>query len=267
MKRYAAFTCLLATLMVPSMASATPEDDSLKLQVRSGRPVVEGVYVNGHGPYRFLIDTGATLNVIDAKIAASIDMPMTFSTQLTSSSGVTTAHGCESADIHVGSATATAQPFLFSGADALREISPGIQGVLGEAFLSGFDYLLDLRGGRLTFGSAAQVSQGTRISFRLSNGRPVVSTSLGSLVLDTGAATMIRFRVSGSQNTSVMVTATGRSLAGSVDSTLRIGGHQFWGGDAVALPTSPETDVDGLMAVSPFRSIYVSNSEGYVVLQ
>jgi hypothetical protein len=28
----------------------------VKIDVRDARPVVEGVYVNGHGPYRFLVD-------------------------------------------------------------------------------------------------------------------------------------------------------------------------------------------------------------------
>src|SRR5215475_4489869 len=151
MKRCIAFTCLLAVLVTPSIASASP-DHALKLDIRSGRPVVDGVYVNGHGPYRFLIDTGATFNVLNAKFAASIDLPVTFTTTLTSSSGVTTARGTDDAEIRLGSSVAARQPLLFSNDDALREISADIQGVLGQAFLLGFDYLLDLRGGRLTIG-------------------------------------------------------------------------------------------------------------------
>lgn len=33
--------------------------------VRDGRPVVDGVFVNGHGPCRFLVDTGSNVNLIE----------------------------------------------------------------------------------------------------------------------------------------------------------------------------------------------------------
>ena len=39
------------------------------MRVRDGRPIVDGVYVNGHGPYRFLVDTGTMRNLIDADLA------------------------------------------------------------------------------------------------------------------------------------------------------------------------------------------------------
>src|SRR5579862_8304020 len=50
----------------------------VKLQVREGRPIVDGVYVNGHGPYRFLLDTGANVNLIETGLARKIGMNATF---------------------------------------------------------------------------------------------------------------------------------------------------------------------------------------------
>ena len=48
-----------------------PEGDSVPMLDFGGRPVVE-VMINGKGPYRFILDTGATVNVIDSSIATEI---------------------------------------------------------------------------------------------------------------------------------------------------------------------------------------------------
>jgi hypothetical protein len=52
-----------------------------------------------------------------------------------------------------------------------------------------------------------------------------------------------------------------------VYSKLVIEGRTFWRGEAVALPGSADRGVDGLLPTRMFKSIYVSNSEGFVVLQ
>jgi len=98
------------------------------------------------------------------------------------------------------------------------------------------------------------------------NGRSVVSTSLGSLVLDSGAHYMIRFGVRGTEDNREIVSTTGSVRAGTIFSRLDIQSRTFWRGEAVAVPESPETGVQGLLPISPFKSIYVSNSENYVVV-
>ena len=54
---------LVATFF-PCAAFAQPVQPTLKLQVIAGRPVVDGVYLNGQGPYRFLLDTGTQVNML-----------------------------------------------------------------------------------------------------------------------------------------------------------------------------------------------------------
>jgi hypothetical protein len=39
------------------------------MRVEDGRPVVNGVFVNGRGPYRFLVDTGSNVNLIETDLA------------------------------------------------------------------------------------------------------------------------------------------------------------------------------------------------------
>src|SRR5262249_21623307 len=47
---------------------------TLPMQDVGGRPVVD-VSVNGKGPYRFILDTGATITVIDATLKDELKLP------------------------------------------------------------------------------------------------------------------------------------------------------------------------------------------------
>src|SRR5205814_272541 len=48
---------------------------SVPLDVKSGRPVVD-VLINGKGPYRFIVDTGASHSVIDSALAKELGLPV-----------------------------------------------------------------------------------------------------------------------------------------------------------------------------------------------
>jgi len=256
-------------ILIWSLIIANPLFASVKLQVREGHPVVDGVYVNGHGPYRFLIDTGSNVNLIDAALARKIGMNATFQVDLASAAGKAAAPGSDGNEILLDSAEAGSQKFLLSRLEAIHRSSPDIQGVLGEWFLSQFDYTLDLRGKQLEFGR--QSRSGTRSPFTTVNARPIVSTSLGHLALDSGQAQLVLFGVQPDSRPDLR--SEMRTLAGSVQvgivsaKRLIIEGKRFSSGDAVAIPNRPETDVDGLMPLTPFKTVYVCNSEGYIVFE
>src|ERR1700722_3588655 len=106
---------------------------AVKLQMMEGRPLVEGVYVDGHGPYRFLLDTGTTSNHFDPKLARSIGFEATVRTELISSAGVTYVSGMDGMEVALDSVRADHQRFLFAGVDVIQQLAPGVQGVLGQA--------------------------------------------------------------------------------------------------------------------------------------
>jgi hypothetical protein len=205
-----------------------------------GRPLVDGVYVNGHGPYRFLVNTATTSNHIEPGLAQAIGLRATFRTELASAVGVVTALGSDGVELALGEQRADRQEFLFAGMDVVHKLSRDIQGILGQAFLSRFDYRLDLRGKRLEFG--AQNLNGRRARFRNVNGRPTVRT-----------------------NVALMQTLAGSQMGGLVNSVLSIEGRSVWRGEAVTVPGQSEPGVAGLMPVSLFRGVYVSDSENYLV--
>lgn len=238
------------------------------MQVRDGRPVVDGVFVNGHGPYRFLVDTGSNVNLIETGIARKIGMNATFQVDLASSAGKVATSGSDGNQVVLDSVKADGQKFLFSGLEAIHGSSPDVQGVLGEWFLAQFDYTLDLRGKRVEFGK--QDRKGTRTRFDMINARPVISTSLGALALDSGANRVVLFgaRAGGDRgDTGFIKTVAGSQAVHVVSSNLSIEGRRVWHGDAVAMPSRTEPGVNGLLPPCLFKVIYVCNSEDYVVFE
>jgi hypothetical protein len=249
--------------------AAGPLFAEVRMQVRDGRPVVDGVFVNGHGPYRFLVDTGSNVNLIEIGIARKIGMNATFLVDLASAAGKIPTSGSDGNEVVLASVKADEQKFLFTRLDAIHQTSPDVQGVLGQWFLAQFDYLIDLRGNRLEFGKRDR--SGTRTAIQMINARPVISTSLGPLALDSGANRLVLFGaqpVSGSGFRGEVRTLAGSQQIGLVSSkSLVIEGRKFWAGDAVAMPSGTEPGVNGLLPLGLFKVIYVCNSEGYVVFE
>jgi len=248
------------------VASVGQLHGSVKLQLVDGRPVVDGVFVNHHGPYRFLVDTATSANHIEPALARSIGLVATYRTPLTSSVGKILAMGSDQVQVELGDVRAENLHFLFAGMDVVHQLAAGIQGILGQEFLSHFDYTLDMRGKRLEFGK--RESEGQRAALHLTNGRAAVSTNLGDLLLDSGAANVILFGVQPeSIDNNFLRTIAGSQLVGMVYRKLMIEGRRIWSGAAVAIPDPREPGVDGLMPLSLFRKVYVSNSENYAVFR
>jgi Aspartyl protease len=248
------------------MQAAGPSDAAVKIRIVEGRPMVDNVYLNHSGPYRFLLDTGTTLNHLDPRLTKSIGLKSTFSTDLLTSIGTVALEGAGGIDVTLGPVRADAQTFLFGGLDNIRRSFPDVQGVLGQEFLSRFDYRLNLRGRRLEFGTPKRAAKESRVPFQTVAGRPTVFTSLGSLVLDSGADGVILFGGHAMTLTHEMFTMTGSLRVGTMPGTLVIDGRTWWRGKAVVIPRSAEVGTEGLLPLSLFNAVYVCNSAGYLVL-
>jgi hypothetical protein len=76
-----AVVSLLGAIAVPGLAathavSVPPQGATLAMLDFGGRPVVE-VLINGRGPYKLIVDTGASVTVLDTSIAAELALPGT----------------------------------------------------------------------------------------------------------------------------------------------------------------------------------------------
>jgi predicted aspartyl protease len=242
------------------------EQPSVKLEILGGRPVASRVFLNGQGPFRFLLDTGAQTNQVKEALASKLGLAPSFQVEMDTRLGTTRARGGRVAEITLGNATAVNQEFLFTTMEAVHALSPNIQGVLGQEFLSRFDCLLDFRGRRLVFGATAP--DGTRIPARVIDGRMAIQTSYGDLVLDSGTHALVLFHTPASSVPGGTIrTASGAGAVSMMrDATVRIGAKSYRPAMAVvaANPAAPE---DGLLPASLFGSIFICNSAHYVIAE
>jgi hypothetical protein len=231
-----------------------------------GRPVIDDVFLNGQGPYRFLLDTGAQTNQVETSLARKLGLTPTFRLEMDTAAGTIPVPGGHIAEVSLGSAIASNQEFLFTTLDGVHNLSPDIRGVLGEEFLAHFDYLLDFAGHRLVFG-AADPQGGSRVNFATVNGCPAIETSEGKLVLDSGSDTTLLFRASSSAPGGQIRTASGSASVSTIQNLrLRIAGREYHPSNAASVPGASQGGEDGLVPASLFHGILIRNSGHYVIL-
>ncbi|MBW3571536.1 MAG: retroviral-like aspartic protease family protein [Gemmatimonadetes bacterium] len=64
-----------APARVQAPADSAAGEVAFELAGPGGAALVVPVYVNGQGPFRFVLDTGATLTCVDQQIAARLELP------------------------------------------------------------------------------------------------------------------------------------------------------------------------------------------------
>jgi hypothetical protein len=229
-----------------------------------GRPVVDGVFLNGQGPYRFLIDTGAQANEVEATLAGKLGLAPAFQVEMTTVSGTIPVVGGRIAEVVLGSVKASNQEFLFTTLDDVHALSGDIHGVLGQEFLSRFDFLLDFANRRLVF-RAPIPEGGRRVGVETIHGRPAIETSEGKLVLDSGTDAAILFRASSLGEGQVRTASGFTSVATVHRLLLRIAGREYHPANTAFIPRSSPGE-DGELPASLFHAVFFSNSGRYVIL-
>jgi Aspartyl protease len=253
---------VLASFLSCAGVSQTVQS-TLKLQVLGGVPVVDGVFVNGQGPYRFMLDTGGETNQMDAGLAKKLGLAGSFVRQIGTPAGSSEIPGTDVDKVTLGALEAPGQEFLISSRASFHDISPDVRGILGQRFLAQLDYTMDFRHHRITFGD--QPPAGNRVNFQLVYGCMTVPTDLGQLMLDSGTDRLLLFRAS-EHGVSSKTTTSNAVMAVSVDRapSLHIGDRRYYP-STVAFHEVNDVPMAGLLPASLFHAIFVSNSGGYVV--
>lgn len=238
---------------------------ALKLHILSGLPIVDRVFINGHGPYRFLLNTGEESNEMDPALARKLGLKGTYRFELDSPSGSSTVQGSIVSTVSLGPLVAADQEFLLVAPAALRSVDPAIRGSIGQLFLTRFDYLLDFKRHRIRFGGPAP--KGKRVSFRLACMCMMIPTSEGDLLLASGTTTLFLFRDAPlSSHKKGMVRTSTENMVVRVGeaSAIDIGGRHYRPAETFYCPLR-DSPAEGLLPANLFGAIYVSNSEHYVL--
>jgi hypothetical protein len=242
-------------------------DRSIRLRIQSGRPVIEAVYLNGHGPYRFLLDTGGQTNQVESEVAMVIGLKADFRVELATANGKVVVPGGHVEEVEIDGTRIPGQEFLIGSIDAVHVLDSTIRGVLGQEFLGKFDYLLDNRNHTLSLGIIAPTG-GSRLPLQTIEGRIAMPTNHGRLILDSGIDRTVLFKTHRGGTTRVpMQTVSGAGLASAEKpQRLRIEGCRFREVDTVSVPRPDGVVEDGLLPLNVLRAVYVSNSEKFVVV-
>lgn len=157
-------------------------------------------------------------------------------------------------------------------------------GIAGQDFLSHFNYLIDYSRHEILMEWTSEIRgaiEGERLPFESGENRIVLPSEGASsihaslhLLLDTGANSLVLLP-SASQSLHLPVQSAGIERTSSGKVALQVGrlqelavGSQRFHDIAVALPSAqPAEQVgDGLLPASLFKSLYINNREGFVIL-
>jgi hypothetical protein len=265
-------------------AQVMQSNEIVRFQLRDGYLMVIPVMVNGAGPFRFLLDTGTTLTVIDPDLARQLQTPAIGDVAITTVLHIRQDKLVQLRDVSLDGASVQGLGAVVDKLVRQKILAAGIRGVLGEEFLSKFDILIDFKQHWLRFGDAPPAGERCRFeTIGQYHGSPTTNRLLISaelmgvsdnhlqLQLDTGAKFPELFPAS---HDSPFPHSWGGSMATSngangttiySDVTIKIGTTTVRGLDVVQSRDSVAFDAVGLLPASIFHRIYISHSGGFVV--
>jgi hypothetical protein len=185
--------------------------------------------------------------------------------------------------VSLGGFTAGEAELLWYDLPAGRFLGGQVRGVLGQSFLSRFNYLLDLEGRQFVFEDGDEKCprrQGQPLRM-LAGVRPmaVIAEPVGGgnplkLILDTGTPDLVLFRKAPGFQPSQSSGRTATNFGSQPASIgrlrmLRMGRVTLFDLPAALLENPAIRDAEGPDGLFPLRlltSIYVNNKEGYVIL-
>ena len=276
-------TALALTAALP--AQAKEPNDIVRFRLRDKYLILVQTTVDGAGPFPFLLDTGSTHTVIDPGLAQQLRTPVIGETSLVTVSDIHKDRLVRLDKVRVGNSEVSELGAIIDKLDEVKLRAPGIRGVLGEDFLSQFDILIDYRGRALRFDGDVPAGERCRIETagryqdmptknRLLVKAQIMDVGRGEvqLQLDTGAKLPelfpIRHDTITSQPWAGSMAFTSGPNGTSIHShtTIRVGSALVRDLDLVQSRRGVAFDALGLLPAAIFRSIYISHSGGYVIL-
>jgi predicted aspartyl protease len=282
--------CGLLVFIVLLAGNPTFARSIIKFEYRSSDLIIVPVFLNGQGPYDFMLDTGASTTLVQLELGRELGMHAMDRILLTSP--IRSQVGLRSSlrKVTLGTQSVEDLDVLLTDLREIRLLHSRIRGVLGQNFLSQFNYLLNNRTRQIVFEDGHELEEqllGTHLWIELNNGRSLIRiTSLFSgkgilqFILDSGASTPLVFEkaawkrglnITREENLRAQIaTFAGRALArrGTIDS-LHIGTHTLLNLPVIMISprtANDERTEDGLLPTRLFNSIYFNNRERFVIL-
>jgi len=259
--------CLVLAVVMSWLAVPAAEDGSARapvpLSIDRHGSIQVGVEVNGAGPFPFLLDTGAARSIISADLARQLSAPAVGRSEIVTSAGSEIGMVVRLASVALASSRVGDLLAPVVDQEQLSQLAPGVRGLLGQDFLSAFNYTLDYRRGRLTWEPQVSCTEDAAVRLAKAEGRFVMGArdERGDdwrLVPDSGAEIAVLFRApsapsEGEAGVTSLVSGM-RRVARVTLPALRIGRAQMRDVAAVVAERD-DTGADGLLPLHTFASV------------
>jgi len=225
--------------LAPSLARAlqtpTPDaEDPLRYLDTAYRLSVRA-YVNGLGPFDFLVDTGATTSVISTELADQLSLRLTETGRLHSIAGAETVSMARVASLAVGKRVRRDMPVAVLPRALLR-----MDGILGLEWLGSASLLLDFSHRRMVVGEALPIPDDLTVTVKsrlLRSGLTLIDAYIPSqrliAFIDTGSTTTAGNlaleeaarrggSLAGASGSTALRSVTGQTLQGRAASLTRL---------------------------------------------
>ncbi|MCC6539549.1 MAG: aspartyl protease family protein [Bryobacterales bacterium] len=252
-------------LLFPLLAGGLCAHPEVTLPAKrvAGSMMLTQVYLNGLGPFRMLIDTGAEASLLRPDAAARIGARAQYRVEQVTAAGAALAPA-GLVTVRVGGVEDGGVETIFAPVAAR-----GVDGVLGQSWLRRHAYLLDYRRGRVVL-DGAPPAEGVRVALREAAGRPCLAAQVDGetreLVIDSGASALVLFgepvRRGGGQR-ATMVTHNGTVEAGVGRAVVAIGNIRC---EITAAVAPGEAGTAGLLPAAAFGAVYVAGDRRWAVL-
>lgn len=270
---------LLAVLLLPTSAGAATD---IQFTLVRNYLIVVSVTLNGAGPYEFLLDTGTNTTLLHTEFAAQLGLRPIDRVEIITVAGTQAVPRAKLPSLRLGDKVVNDLEVLFSDLRGVRSVLPKVRGMLGQNFLSQFNYLVDYPNRRISFIHEAEARWcGVQLPFTLHEGKILVTVEPGwRLLLDSAIADLLFFDTAArrgqldlDQNSlSTLQLKSDLSSQAVWQGTLRTFrlGEILLRNLPVTLLNQNPAEVgrveNGLLPMSLFRSIYVNHHQNHVLL-
>jgi predicted aspartyl protease len=275
---------VLAAMIANSKPAHSQSEVGFRL-IRDSSIILVPVVVNGQGPFEFIFDTGADDVVVDTSLVKRLALRSAGSAHQATIAGAWAPDRSEAESLQLGSARTEETPVLLADLSNVRAAVPEAMGILGQAFLAHFNYLLDYRQSSIRFEQGDEIREsvhGIPLPATFARHRMIVHAEIGTaesvavrLLLDSGANALVLTRDS-ADAARVFLHAAGFETTANAKVALptgRIPEITFGSERLHNLPVavSPggrmQPFCDGFLPTSIFKALYVNNRLGFVEIE
>lgn len=261
------------------VCGAWAQTADVRIDLTQAGLAIAPVELHGAVPRHFVIDTGATTTMLDARFATALGLAATGTLRIVAASGALSAASGVAADVTIGGLSFDRLPVSWTSLDTLRTEDRRIMGVIGQDVLSRITVTIDYSRRRLRLGTEPCLPGDAVAGTGRADGRPAIAARVRSmgdardvrLVIDSGANALVLFDSSAGEGRAAtggipLATHAGEASASVVPrARVTIAGVAVDGPAVVIRPAEPRQE-DGLLPASWFSHVCVDGPRSTAVL-